>query len=220
MELEVIDSTNNSQISPQCSSDDTTTSINSIITITTQTNHKSSTVSHPDLIEEGSHFSNQKRVVKGRRLVSLSSNTFNDEYRFFPEHNHHQHYHEQQQHSQQGTQNLSRTNRAVRRVQMVSKRAALASKRKVSTILYEQQVCTTRGIFCLSHKIHFQHFHTNKILRFGIAMMQVSMQHNQLLTNGKHPIKPSVPSSSIFPNQRNKYTIQLNQHPKRLKMDY
>ena len=230
MELEVVDNTNNPQISPQCSSDDTTTSISSTITI--QTNHikSSSTSSHQDLslIKEGSHFSNQRRIVKGRRLVSLPSNTLNDEYRFFPEHtNHHyqQHYHHEQQNSQQGTQNLSRTNRAVRRVQIVSKRAALASKRKVSTIPYKHNIFLNHNmnISVISKCTRNIFFHKTKPTlknRFGIVTMQVSMQHNQLLTNGKHPIKPSVPSSSTFPNQPNKYTIQQNQHLKKLKMDY
>ncbi len=73
----------------------------------------------------------------------------------------------------------------------------------------------------LTLQIHIYIFSYKFInIRFGIVMMQVLMLHNQQLTNGNHPIKHSVHSSSISPNQQNKYTKQRNQHHKKLKIHY
>ncbi len=73
------------------------------------------------------NFSHRRRILKGRRIVSapLPPQTTATQNTFTEDGQHHYY------HSYHSNMN-SRTNKAVRRVQMVSKRAALASKRKVS----------------------------------------------------------------------------------------
>lgn len=94
-------------------------------------------------------FSQRRRIVKGKRIVSMDSH-LNDSHNgtVFKNNNDaanvhdyngqysmkNGHYHSGQYNSYNNYSNYNnRTNRAVRRVQIVSKRAALASKRKVST---------------------------------------------------------------------------------------